>query len=84
MFISIRDQYNMNDEQWVEKIVQCYSSYENLLKEDVILEYLKIAQDLEMFGVTYFPVKNVRNTDLWLGIDSTGLTFYSVENKYVF
>ena len=31
------------------------------------MEYLQIvAQDLEMYGVNYFEIKNKKGTDLWL------------------
>ena len=29
-----------------------------MLREDAMMEYLKIAQDLEMYGVNYFEIKN--------------------------
>ena len=29
-----------------------------------MLEYLKIAQDLEMYGINYFEIKNKKGTDL--------------------
>ncbi|KAL7019533.1 hypothetical protein ACKWTF_011144 [Chironomus riparius] len=45
------------------------------------MEYLKIAQDLDMFGVNYFPIKNKKNSELWLGITALGLNIYEKENK---
>ena len=45
-------------------------------------EYLKIAQDLEMYGVSYFEIKNKKGTDLWLGVDALGLNVYEKEDKY--
>lgn len=45
-------------------------------REDAMVEYLKIAQDLEMYGVNYFEIKNKKGTDLWLGVDSLGLNVY--------
>ncbi|KAK7907698.1 hypothetical protein WMY93_016310 [Mugilogobius chulae] len=35
-----------------------------MLKEDAMVEYLKIAQDLEMYGVNYFDIKNKKGTEL--------------------
>ena len=34
-------------------------------REDSMMEYLKIGQDLEMYGVNYFEIKNKRGTELW-------------------
>ena len=46
-----------------------------------MMEYLKIAQDLEMYGVNYFQIKNKKGTDLWLGVDALGLSVYENEDK---
>jgi hypothetical protein len=46
-----------------------------------MLEYLKIAQDLEMYGVNYFEIKNKKGTDLWLGVDALGLNVYEHEDR---
>jgi len=50
-------------------------------RETAMLEYLKIAQDLEMYGVAYFPIRNKKGTDLWLGVDALGLNIYPEEDK---
>lgn len=46
-----------------------------------MLEYLKIAQDLEMYGINYFEIKNKKGTDLWLGVDALGLNIYEKDDK---
>ena len=48
------------------------------------MEYLKIAQDLEMYGVNYFEIKNKKGTELWLGVDALGLNIYEKDDKFVF
>lgn len=53
-----------------------------LTREDSMMEYLKIAQDLEMYGVNYFEIKNKKGTQLWLGVDALGLNIYEHEDKY--
>lgn len=50
-------------------------------REDAMMEYLKIAQDLEMYGVNYFSIKNKKGTDLWLGVDALGLNVYEQEDR---
>ena len=42
---------------------------------------MKLVSTLEMYGVTYFEIRNKKNTELWLGIDAFGLKFYSKEQK---
>lgn len=62
--------------------------YSNLLwnvssvyREESMMEYLKIAQDLEMYGVNYFNIKNKKGTELWLGVDALGLNIYEQNDK---
>lgn len=50
-------------------------------REDAMMEYLKIAQDLEMYGVNYFEIKNKKGTELLLGVDALGLNVYDKEDK---
>lgn len=52
-----------------------------ICREDAMLEYLKIAQDLEMYGVNYFEIKNKKGTELYLGVDALGLNIYEHEDK---
>ncbi|NWH83288.1 RADI protein, partial [Aegithalos caudatus] len=51
------------------------------IREDSMMEYLKIAQDLEMYGVNYFEIKNKKGTELWLGVDALGLNIYEHDDK---
>lgn len=46
-----------------------------------MLEFLKIAQDLEMYGVNYFEIKNKKGTSLWLGVDALGLNIYEYNDR---
>jgi len=48
-----------------------------------MIEYLKISQDLEMYGVNYFEIKNKKGSDLWLGVDALGLNIYEKADKWV-
>jgi hypothetical protein len=38
-------------------------------------------QDLEMYGVNYFEIKNKKGTELWLGVDALGLNIYEKDDK---
>ncbi len=46
-----------------------------------MLEYLKISQDLEMYGVNYFAIKNKKGTELFLGVDALGLNVYEKDDQ---
>lgn len=47
-----------------------------------MVEYLKIAQDLEMYGVNYFNIKNKKGSELWLGVDALGLNIYDKKDRW--
>ncbi|KAG8146154.1 hypothetical protein E2320_012540 [Naja naja] len=49
--------------------------------DEAEMEYLKIAQDLEMYGVNYFAIRNKKGTELLLGVDALGLHIYDPENR---
>lgn len=53
----------------------------NLTREEAMIEYLKIAQDLEMYGVNFFEIKNKKGTDLYLGVDALGLNIYEKQDR---
>ena len=46
-----------------------------------MLEYLKIAQDLEMYGVTYFDIKNKKNSSIVAGVSAVGINVYEKDQK---
>lgn len=75
------DQHNMSREEWEERIMTWWKEHKGMMREDAMMEYLKIAQDLEMYGVNYFEIKNKKGTDLWLGVDALGLNIYEREDK---
>uniref|UniRef100_A0A8C7PX64 Moesin a n=1 Tax=Oncorhynchus mykiss TaxID=8022 RepID=A0A8C7PX64_ONCMY len=50
----VLDQHKLNKEQWEERIQVWHEEHKGMLREDSMMEYLKIAQDLEMYGVNYF------------------------------
>lgn len=63
----------------IVQILNCLIFF--FLREDAMMEYLKIAQDLEMYGVNYFEIKNKRGTDLYLGVDALGLNVYEKDDR---
>eukprot|EP00054_Salpingoeca_dolichothecata_P012615 m.69953 g.69953 ORF g.69953 m.69953 type:complete len:598 (+) comp20032_c0_seq1:539-2332(+) len=77
----VLEQHKMTKEQWEERITNWYAEHRGMLREDAMLEYLKIAQDLEMYGVNYFEIKNKKGTQLWLGVDSLGLNIYEFDDR---
>ena len=75
------EQFQYTNAEWHERIIHWYQEHKGMLREEAMMEYLKIAQDLEMYGVNYFEIKNKKGTDLWLGVDALGLNIYEKDDK---
>uniref|UniRef100_A0A8C6P4C5 Ezrin b n=1 Tax=Nothobranchius furzeri TaxID=105023 RepID=A0A8C6P4C5_NOTFU len=77
----VLEQHKLSREQWEERIQVWHEEHFGMLKEDAMMEYLKISQDLEMYGVNYFDIKNKKGTDLRLGVDALGLNIYERDDR---
>merc|ERR1712168_1301070 len=77
----VMQQHRLSREEWEERITNWYMEHRGMLREDAMMEYLKIAQDLEMYGVNYFEIKNKKGTELWLGVDALGLNIYEKDDR---
>ncbi|XP_056900072.1 moesin-like isoform X1 [Takifugu flavidus] len=77
----VLEQHKLNKDQWEERIKVWHEEHKGLLREDAMVEYLKIAQDLEMYGVNYFHIKNKKGSELWLGVDALGLNIYDKKDR---
>ncbi|XP_041971983.1 merlin isoform X2 [Aricia agestis] len=75
------DQYQMTPEMWAERIKIWYADHKGMSRDEAEMEYLKIAQDLDMYGVNYFAINNKKDTDLYLGVTALGLNIYEKDNK---
>uniref|UniRef100_A0A3B4ZR61 Ezrin-like n=1 Tax=Stegastes partitus TaxID=144197 RepID=A0A3B4ZR61_9TELE len=75
----VMEQHKLSKEQWEERIQRWHEEHRSL--EDAMMEYLKIAQDLEMYGVNFFEIKNKKKTDLWLGVDALGINIYAKDDR---
>lgn len=77
----VMEQHKLSKEQWEERIQVWHEEHSGMLREDAMLEYLKISQDLEMYGVNYFDIKNKKGTELKLGVDALGLNIYEKDDN---
>jgi len=77
----VMDQHKMSREEWEQSITTWWNEHKAMLREDAMMEYLRIAQDLEMYGVNYFEIRNKKGTELWLGVDALGLNIYEKDDK---
>ncbi|XP_078268648.1 moesin a [Rhinoraja longicauda] len=77
----VLEQHKLNKEQWEDRIQIWHEEHRGMIREDAMMEYLKIAQDLEMYGVNYFSIKNKKGSELWLGVDALGLNIYEHDDR---
>ncbi|KAJ8014970.1 hypothetical protein DPEC_G00021300 [Dallia pectoralis] len=77
----VLEQHKLNKDQWEERIRVWHEEHKGMLRENAMVEYLKIAQDLEMYGVNYFSIKNKKGSELRLGVDALGLNIYEKTDK---
>ncbi|XP_055537036.1 merlin isoform X3 [Wyeomyia smithii] len=75
------EQYQMTPQMWEDRIKTWYADHRGMSRDEAEMEYLKIAQDLDMFGVNYFPITNKKNTEVFVGVTALGLNIYSKDNK---
>ncbi|KAJ6655732.1 hypothetical protein lerEdw1_004785 [Lerista edwardsae] len=76
-------QYQMTLDMWEERITSWYAGHQGTARYEAEMNYLKIAQDLEMYGVNYFPIAQRKNhTDFLLGVDAKGIHVYSIHNRF--
>ncbi|XP_044143186.1 merlin-like [Bufo gargarizans] len=78
----VLQQYQMTSEMWQDKITAWYAEHRGIARDEAEMNYLKIAQDLDMYGMNYFPISQTKNdSDMLLGVDAKGIHIYSRNNK---
>uniref|UniRef100_A0A0N4Z9A6 Moesin/ezrin/radixin homolog 1 n=1 Tax=Parastrongyloides trichosuri TaxID=131310 RepID=A0A0N4Z9A6_PARTI len=75
------NQFDMTVEMWEERIQKWWVNNNGMSMEEAEIEYLKIAQELEMFGIQYYPICNQKETDLLLGVSAQGIGIYKHTNR---
>ncbi|MFH4981461.1 hypothetical protein AB6A40_008170 [Gnathostoma spinigerum] len=66
---------------WEERIRRWWMNNSGQSREDAEMEYLRLAQDLEMYGIQYYPICNSKETDLNLGVSAQGIGIYKGTNR---
>jgi len=69
--------HKLTREEWENKISLFHAKHKGMTREDAMMEYLKVAQDLETFGISYFDITNKKGTELILGVDCLGINVYN-------
>ncbi|KAJ3639093.1 hypothetical protein Zmor_004253 [Zophobas morio] len=77
----VLNQHKIDDSVWEESIITMWQKHKGLDEEDAMMEYLKLTQNLEMYGVSFFKIRNRKGTDLLLGVTALGIDIYKPEDK---
>lgn len=52
----ITEKYQLTTDMWESRIIVWYADHLGMSKAEAELEYLKLTQELDMFGVVYYPI----------------------------
>lgn len=72
---NVLSQYTMSPIAWGDSLKDWHKDHEGLTPIEAQIEYLKIAQYLGMYGVSYFKAKNGGEM-VWIGIHPKGINIY--------
>ncbi|VDD90118.1 unnamed protein product [Enterobius vermicularis] len=88
---SVTTQYEMTPQMWTDRVRRWWENNKGLSREDAEMEYLRVAQDLEMYGIQYYPIcffvlnnfssQNSKESDLHLGVSAQGIGIYKSNNR---
>lgn len=70
--------YNMTCKMWEDLITYWYSKHHLMKSTMAKVEYLKIVETLQMYGIHYFLVFSGENDedDCWVGLSNRGINIY--------
>ncbi|KAI6241648.1 Moesin/ezrin/radixin-like protein 1 [Aphelenchoides fujianensis] len=78
---SVIAQFHMSPEMWEERLRKWWSKNAGQSSEEAEMEYLRVAQDLDMYGIQYYPIYNQKDTNLLLGVSAQGIGIYETHNR---
>ncbi|KAI1717283.1 ezrin/radixin/moesin family domain-containing protein [Ditylenchus destructor] len=78
---TVIDQFDMSSDMWEERIRKWWGNNGGLSTEEAEMEYLRVAQDLDMYGIQYYTIYNQKDTDLLLGVSAQGIGIYELDNR---
>lgn len=70
------DNHNLTQLEWETRISNWHLKLRNCPFQDAIVEYLDIAQDVELYGASVFEVDTSTKIRKWISLDAVGLNIY--------
>ena len=80
-YFRVLKQHKIDHSVWEDTIVNLWKKHSTVDKGEAMVEYLKLVENLEMYGISYFPIQNKKGTQLYLGVYSLGLNVYDKKDK---
>ena len=80
--IVIRYKVKIHFQPFASQISEFHVHQRGSDEEESMMQYMKLSMELEMFGVAYFPVLNIKSTEALLGVDALGINIYAVDDKF--
>ncbi|CDS37877.1 ezrin [Echinococcus multilocularis] len=78
---STLDNHNLSITEWEERISKWHLKLRDTSFLDAIVEYLDIAQDVELYGASIFEVETKNQGRQWISLDAVGLNVYDSKRK---
>ncbi|OAF67650.1 hypothetical protein A3Q56_04611 [Intoshia linei] len=75
------DQVKLTEDEWTTTISRMHIEAVGLVREEAHMHYIRVMEDAEMYGVTYFEVQNAKKSELYLGVDALGINIYERNDK---
>uniref|UniRef100_A0A914HMK2 Moesin/ezrin/radixin homolog 1 n=1 Tax=Globodera rostochiensis TaxID=31243 RepID=A0A914HMK2_GLORO len=79
--VSVLQQYELTADMWEEKIRSWWANNSGLSKEEAEEEFLCVAEELDMYGTQYYPIRNQKDAELLLGVSALGVGIFETDNK---
>jgi len=74
--MSHAEAHNTPLEQLQQDVIDCWKRYQGKSREDVLMDFLKVAKELDSYGITYFDLKTAKGTSISFGVNNEGITVY--------
>ncbi|VDD82353.1 unnamed protein product, partial [Mesocestoides corti] len=75
------DNHNLTITEWENRISNWHLKLRDTPFLDAIVEYLDIAQDVELYGASIFEVETASQVRKWISLDAVGLNIYDSKRK---
>jgi len=73
--------HKLSREEWEEKIGKFHAKHQGMSRAEAMMEYLKVGQDLETYGISYYDITNKKGSELLMGVDCLGINVYNREDR---